>query len=139
MLQIFLAEYGFLNRYMPVDAKWLILDIDAAIGLGMIEFVALVLEDGGLGKNGKAMGKSTWDEELKTDDWLLIIDDWWLIVDYWWLIVDYWLSISVCMLSSFGVTRECWSKSHVHVTQFRLDNTYMITPQCWKEFYYYFS
>ena len=64
MLQILLAEYGFLNRYAPVDAKRLILDIDAAIGLGMIELVALVLEDGSFGENGKAMGKTTRDEEL---------------------------------------------------------------------------
>ena len=41
-----------------------ITDIDAAIGLWVIELIALVLEDGGFGENGKAMGKATRDEEL---------------------------------------------------------------------------
>ena len=64
MLQIFLAEYRLLHRYAPINAKRLVLDIDAAIGLGMIELVALVLEDGGFGENGEAMSKTTRDEEL---------------------------------------------------------------------------
>ena len=64
MLQIFFAEYRFLHRYAPVNAKGFILDVDAAICLGMIEFVALVLEDGSFRENGEAMGKSTRDEEL---------------------------------------------------------------------------
>ena len=67
MLQILLAEYRLLHRYAPVNAKRLVLDIDTAIGLRMIEFVAFVLEDGGFGENGEAMGKATRDEELKTD------------------------------------------------------------------------
>ena len=45
MLQIFLAEYRLLHRYAPINAKRLVLDIDAAISLGMVELVALVLED----------------------------------------------------------------------------------------------
>ena len=48
MLQIFLAEYRFLHRYAPVNAKRFVLDVDAAIGLWMIELIALVLEYGGL-------------------------------------------------------------------------------------------
>ena len=68
MLQVFLAKYGFLNRDAPVNAKRLILDIDAAISLGMIELIALVLEDGSFGENSEAMGKATRDEELKSDD-----------------------------------------------------------------------
>ena len=64
MLQVFLTEYRLLHRYAPINAKRLVLDIDAAIGLRMIELVALVLENGGLGKNGKAMGKATRNEEL---------------------------------------------------------------------------
>ena len=67
MLQVLLTEYRLLHRYAPINAKRLILDIDSAIGLGMIELVAFVLEDGGLGENGKAMGKATRDEELETD------------------------------------------------------------------------
>ena len=64
MLQVFLAEYRLLHRYAPVNVKGFILDIDAAISLGMIELVALVLEDGGLGENGEAVSKATRDEEL---------------------------------------------------------------------------
>ena len=48
MLQVFLAEYRLLHWYAPINAKTFILDVDAAICLGMIELVALVLEDGGL-------------------------------------------------------------------------------------------
>ena len=64
MLQILFAEYRFLHWYAPVDAKRLVLDIDAAISLRMIELVALVLEDGGLGENGEAMSESSWDKKL---------------------------------------------------------------------------
>ena len=59
MLQILFAEYRLLYWYAPINAKRLVLDIDAAIGLGMIELIALVLEDGSFGENGKAMGKAT--------------------------------------------------------------------------------
>ena len=62
MLQIFLAEYRLLHRYAPVNAKGFVLDVDAAIGLGMVELVAFVLEYGGLGEHGEAMGKATRDE-----------------------------------------------------------------------------
>ena len=64
MLQILLAEYRLLHRYAPVNAKRFILDIDSAICLGVIELVALVLEDGGFRENGEAMGKATRNEEL---------------------------------------------------------------------------
>ena len=67
MLQVFLAEYGFLNRYAPVNAKGFVLDVDAAIGLRMVELITFVLEDSGLGENGEAMGEATRDEELETD------------------------------------------------------------------------
>ena len=49
MLQVFLTEYRFLHRYAPVNAQGFVLYIDSAIGLWVIEFVALVLEDGGFG------------------------------------------------------------------------------------------
>lgn len=55
MLQVLFTEYRLLHRYAPVDAKGFVLDIDAAIGLRMIELVALVLEDGSLGENGEAL------------------------------------------------------------------------------------
>ena len=64
MLQVFFTEYRLLYWYAPVNAKAFILDVDAAIGLGMIELVALVLEDGGLGENGEAMSESSWDKKL---------------------------------------------------------------------------
>ena len=64
MLQILFAEYRLLHRYAPINAKRFILDIDAAIGLGMIELIALVLEDGGFGEHCEAMGKTARDEEL---------------------------------------------------------------------------
>ena len=46
MLQILFTKYRLLYRYMPVNAKRLVLDVDSAIGLGVIELVALVLEYG---------------------------------------------------------------------------------------------
>ena len=67
MLQVFLAEYGFLYWYAPVNAKGFVLDVDAAISFWMIELVALVLEDSGLGENGKAVCEATRNKELETD------------------------------------------------------------------------
>ena len=68
MLQVFITEYGFLHRYAPVDTKGSILDVDATIGFRVIELVALVLEDGGLGEHCEAVCEATRDEELETDD-----------------------------------------------------------------------
>ena len=48
MLQVLLTEYRLFHRYAPIDTKGFIFDIDATIGLWVIEFVALVLEDSGL-------------------------------------------------------------------------------------------
>ena len=67
MLQVFLAEYRLFHRYAPINAKGFVLDIDAAIGLRMIELVTLVLEYGSLGENGKAVSEATRDEELEAD------------------------------------------------------------------------
>ena len=64
MLQIFFAEYRFLHRYAPVNAQGFVLDVDAAISLGMIELVALVLEYGDFGKNGKTVSKAPRNKEL---------------------------------------------------------------------------
>ena len=64
MLQVLFAEYRLLHRYAPVNAKRFVFDIDAAIGLGMVELVALVLEDGGFGENGEAMSKAPRNKEL---------------------------------------------------------------------------
>ena len=68
VLQVFLAKDGFFYWYAPVDAEREILDADATIGFGMVEVVALILEDGSFGEYGKAMGKASGDEELKSDD-----------------------------------------------------------------------
>ena len=64
MLSVFLAEDSFVYWYLPVDAKAVVLDADTSISLWGIEIVALVLENGCLGENGKAVGKTTWHEEL---------------------------------------------------------------------------
>lgn len=64
MLQVLLTEYRLLHRYAPINAKRFILDIDAAISFRVIELVALVLEYGGFGENGKAVCKTTRDEKL---------------------------------------------------------------------------
>ena len=64
MLQVFLAEYRFFDRYAPVNAKRLVLDIDAAISFRVIDFITLVLEDGGLGDDGETVSKTTRNEEL---------------------------------------------------------------------------
>ena len=64
MLCVLLAEYGVFGRYLPVDAQAIVKDADAAVGLGMIEFVTLVLEHRRFTQNGKAMGKTFWDEKL---------------------------------------------------------------------------
>ena len=64
MLQVLFAEYRLFHRYAPVNTKGFVLDIDAAISLRVIELVALVLEDGGLGENGEAVSEAPRDEEL---------------------------------------------------------------------------
>ena len=48
----------------PINTESVIEDADASICLWMIEVITLVLEDGGLGEDGEAMGKALWDEEL---------------------------------------------------------------------------
>ena len=47
----------------PVDAQLLVEDADAVVGLGMIELVALILEDGRFREHGKAMGKGAASDE----------------------------------------------------------------------------
>ena len=48
----------------PVDAKGVVEDADAAVGLRVVELVALVLEDGGLAEYGETVGEALRDEEL---------------------------------------------------------------------------
>ena len=73
MLCIFLWEISMLCWDFPIDTEGIIEDADTTIGFRMIEVITLVLEDGGLGEDGEAVGKILRDKELKTDDWLLII------------------------------------------------------------------
>ena len=51
-------------RNLPINTKAIIENADATIGFRMIEVITLVLEDGGLGEDGEAVGKALWDEEL---------------------------------------------------------------------------
>ena len=48
----------------PINTEAIIKDRDTSIGFRMIEVITLVLEDGGLGEDGEAVGKALWDEEL---------------------------------------------------------------------------
>ena len=49
---------------LPIDTEGIVKDADATIGFRMIEVITLVLEDGGLGEDGEAMGKTLRNEEL---------------------------------------------------------------------------
>lgn len=64
MLGVFLRKYCLVGKYLPVDAKIRVEDVDASVGLWGIEVVALVLADGGFAEGGKDMGKAFRDEDL---------------------------------------------------------------------------
>ena len=64
MLCIFLRKIGMFCWNFPIDTESVIEDADTTISLWMIEVITLVLEDGGLGEDGEAVGKALWDEEL---------------------------------------------------------------------------
>ena len=49
---------------LPIYAKAVVQDADTTIGFWVIEVITLILEDGSLGEDGKAVGKSLRDEEL---------------------------------------------------------------------------
>ena len=61
---VFVAEDGLGGRDAPVDSQGVVEDADASVGLGVVELVTLVLEDGGLAQYGKAVGEARRDEEL---------------------------------------------------------------------------
>ncbi len=61
---VFVAEDGLSGGDAPVDAKGVVEDADAAVGLRVVELVTLVLEDGGLAEYGEAVGEALRDEEL---------------------------------------------------------------------------
>ena len=64
MAGVLVAEDGLDGGDAPVDAEGVVEDADAAVGLGVVELVALVLEDGSLAEYGEAMGEALRDEEL---------------------------------------------------------------------------
>ena len=64
MLSVFLAQDGFLGWDSPVDAEAFICDGDAVVGFGMIELIALILEDGCFAQYGEAVSKAFRHEEL---------------------------------------------------------------------------
>ena len=64
VLRVFLAKNGLVCRNVPVDTERVVKDGDAAVGLGMIEVVAFVLEYSRIAKHGKAMREAFWYEKL---------------------------------------------------------------------------
>ena len=64
MLGVFLGEDGLVGRDAPVDAQRMVEDADASVGFGVVEGVALVLENGDIAENGKAVGETSGHEEL---------------------------------------------------------------------------
>ena len=64
MAGVFITEDGLGGGDAPVDAEGVVEDADAAVGLRVVELVALVLEDGGLAEYGEAVGEALRDEEL---------------------------------------------------------------------------
>lgn len=64
MLGVLIAQKRTLHRDAPVYAQRFIQDAYATIGLGVVELVTLVLEDGGLAEYGEAVGEALRDEEL---------------------------------------------------------------------------
>ena len=64
MLRVLLAQDGLLCGNSPVDAEAEVCDGDAAVGFGVVELIALVLEDGCLAQHGETMCEALRDEEL---------------------------------------------------------------------------
>ena len=64
MLGVFVTEDGMGSGDVPVDTQGVIKDADASVRLGVIELITLVLEDGCLTEDGKAMGKAFGNKEL---------------------------------------------------------------------------
>ena len=64
MIGVFFGEEGFYFIDLPVDAEGFIEDGDAAVGIGMVVVVALVLEHSDVAEDGEAVGEASGDEEL---------------------------------------------------------------------------
>ena len=64
MAHVLVGEHGHGRVDVPVDAERWICDGDAAVGLGCVIVVALVLEHGHVGEDGEPVGESARYEEL---------------------------------------------------------------------------
>ena len=64
LAKVFFREQSLRLRYAPVYAQRIIEDADAGIGFGMIEGIALILEDRHFAQDGETMCKSSRYEEL---------------------------------------------------------------------------
>ena len=64
MLHVLVGEEGFGGVELPVDAEGFVGDRDAAVSLGSVVVVALVLEHGHVAQNGEAVGEPARHEEL---------------------------------------------------------------------------
>lgn len=64
MLHILFAQECIFSRYLPINAKGIILDADATISLRSIEVIAFILKDSCLGEYSKSMCETSWHEEL---------------------------------------------------------------------------
>ena len=64
MLRVLVGEEGFGGVELPVDAEGFVGDRDAAVSLGGVVVVALVLEHGHVAQNGEAVGEPARHEEL---------------------------------------------------------------------------
>ena len=65
MSRVLFAKYCLGGGDSPVDVQGVVQDGDSSVRFGVIELVALVLEDGFLRQDGKTVGESFWNEELQ--------------------------------------------------------------------------
>ena len=64
MFRIFLAEYGMLSRYSPIYAQTVVKYADTTVRLGMIKFIAFILEYRRFAQYRKTVCKAFRDEKL---------------------------------------------------------------------------
>ena len=62
--EVLVGQYGLVSRDSPVDSQTLVQNAYAPVSLRVVELVALVLEDRGLGQDGKAVGEALGNEKL---------------------------------------------------------------------------
>lgn len=64
VLKVLVGQYGLVGRDSPVDSQTLIQNAYATVSFRVVELVAFVLEDRGLGQDGEAVGEALGNEEL---------------------------------------------------------------------------